>query len=173
MAQYNQRLASENMPWTLDAILPKVLVAGEAAGTLTEEGAKWAPARAGRAAVPRGCPRSSRHRESTGRRGRMPLLHLVQQPLPPRLHVARVVHIGVDARQQGPGRITSYNVCYTKLLRDGAVTSRTLEFASGERKTLGIMQPGEYRFTTGKPELMEILSGSVSVRLDGEASWRA
>jgi len=40
MAQYNQRLASENMPWTLDAILPKVLVAGEAAGTLTEEGAK-------------------------------------------------------------------------------------------------------------------------------------
>jgi len=66
------------------------------------------------------------------------------------------------------------NVTVTKAANiyfDGAVTSRTLEFANGERKTLGIMQPGEYRFTTGLPELMEILSGSVSVRLDGEDSW--
>jgi sugar (pentulose or hexulose) kinase len=40
IAQYNERLAAENLPWTLDAILPKVLVAGDTAGTLTEEGAK-------------------------------------------------------------------------------------------------------------------------------------
>jgi sugar (pentulose or hexulose) kinase len=36
-----QRAAGrENMPWKLQDILPKVLVAGEAAGVLTEEGAK-------------------------------------------------------------------------------------------------------------------------------------
>jgi purine/pyrimidine-nucleoside phosphorylase len=55
---------------------------------------------------------------------------------------------------------------------DGAVTSRSLRFANGETKTLGIMQPGEYRFTTGKPEIMEILSGEVAVRLEDDAQWK-
>lgn len=37
---FNQQLAAENLPWQIQDILPKVLVAGEAGGTLTEEGAK-------------------------------------------------------------------------------------------------------------------------------------
>lgn len=37
---YNGRLAQENLPWKLQDILPKVLVAGERAGVLTREGAK-------------------------------------------------------------------------------------------------------------------------------------
>ncbi|HMQ54067.1 MAG TPA: FGGY-family carbohydrate kinase [Anaerolineae bacterium] len=37
---FNDRLAAENIPWRLQDILPKVLVAGAAAGALTEEGAK-------------------------------------------------------------------------------------------------------------------------------------
>ena len=37
---YNGRLASENISWQLQDILPKVLVAGEPAGVLTAEGAK-------------------------------------------------------------------------------------------------------------------------------------
>jgi sugar (pentulose or hexulose) kinase len=37
---YNGRLASENIPWQLQDILPKVLVAGEPAGVLSAEGAK-------------------------------------------------------------------------------------------------------------------------------------
>jgi sugar (pentulose or hexulose) kinase len=40
LEQFNQRLAAENIPWKLQDILPKVLVAGDAAGVLTEEGAK-------------------------------------------------------------------------------------------------------------------------------------
>ncbi len=40
MVQYNERLEIEHLPWTLDAILPKVLVAGDSAGSLTEKGAK-------------------------------------------------------------------------------------------------------------------------------------
>jgi sugar (pentulose or hexulose) kinase len=36
---FNQRLEAENMPWKLQDILPKVLVAGGDAGILTEEGA--------------------------------------------------------------------------------------------------------------------------------------
>lgn len=38
--KFNVKIADKNFPWTLKEILPKVLVAGENAGTLTEEGAK-------------------------------------------------------------------------------------------------------------------------------------
>jgi len=38
--QFNELLKAENIPWKLQDILPKVLVAGDAAGVLTEEGAK-------------------------------------------------------------------------------------------------------------------------------------
>jgi sugar (pentulose or hexulose) kinase len=37
---FNKRLAAENIPWKLQDILPKVLLAGEAAGVLTPEGAR-------------------------------------------------------------------------------------------------------------------------------------
>lgn len=37
---YNQRIQAENLPWSLDDVLPRVLVAGQQAGTLTEAGAR-------------------------------------------------------------------------------------------------------------------------------------
>ena len=40
MAKFNDLVADRNLPWTLSGILPKVLVAGEQAGTLTAEGAQ-------------------------------------------------------------------------------------------------------------------------------------
>lgn len=56
---------------------------------------------------------------------------------------------------------------------DGKVTSRTVRFADGTRKTLGIMMPGEYEFGTSETELMEIVAGRLSVQLPGEAGWRS
>jgi sugar (pentulose or hexulose) kinase len=40
LEQFNGLLKAENIPWKLQDILPKVLLAGDAAGTLNEEGAK-------------------------------------------------------------------------------------------------------------------------------------
>ncbi|MCB9114856.1 MAG: FGGY-family carbohydrate kinase [Caldilinea sp.] len=40
ISQFDELLAAQNMPWRLRDILPRVLVAGEAAGALTAEGAK-------------------------------------------------------------------------------------------------------------------------------------
>jgi len=40
VGQFNEQFNAENIPWALEDILPKVLVAGDAAGALTEEGAK-------------------------------------------------------------------------------------------------------------------------------------
>ena len=56
---------------------------------------------------------------------------------------------------------------------DGKVTSRTVEFADGTKKTLGIMLPGEYEFGTEAAEIMEMMAGKVEVLLPGETEWKA
>ena len=53
----------------------------------------------------------------------------------------------------------------------GNVTSRTIIFADGSKKTLGIMQPGEYEFKTAEKELMEILSGDLEVKVAKNPNW--
>ncbi|PIW57829.1 MAG: hypothetical protein CO000_01360 [Piscirickettsiaceae bacterium CG_4_8_14_3_um_filter_44_38] len=55
---------------------------------------------------------------------------------------------------------------------DGKVTSRTVLFADGSKKTLGILLPGDYTFGTEAAELMEMLAGEVAVLLPGENEWR-
>jgi purine/pyrimidine-nucleoside phosphorylase len=55
---------------------------------------------------------------------------------------------------------------------NGQVTSRTVVFASGEKKTLGIMLPGNYEFGTDQKEIMEILAGVLDVKLPGQQTWQ-
>ncbi len=55
---------------------------------------------------------------------------------------------------------------------DGKVTSRTVRFADGSRKTLGIMMPGDYEFGTQEKEVMEILAGELDVLLPGQSGWQ-
>lgn len=55
---------------------------------------------------------------------------------------------------------------------DGKVTSRTVLFPDGRRKTLGFMLPGEYEFSTAAPELMEILAGEVDILLPDSNTWQ-
>ena len=54
---------------------------------------------------------------------------------------------------------------------DGNVTSRAVTFADGTVKTLGIMMVGDYTFGTEKAELMEIMAGELTYRLDGTEDW--
>ena len=55
---------------------------------------------------------------------------------------------------------------------DGKVTSRTVIFSDGSKKTLGIMLPGEYEFGTDKKEIMQIIAGNLEVSLPGEDAWK-
>lgn len=55
---------------------------------------------------------------------------------------------------------------------DGKVTSRTILFGDGSKKTLGIMQPGEYTFSTADAEIMEIQAGELEVLLPGAVDWK-
>ena len=67
------------------------------------------------------------------------------------------------------------NVTITKeanVYFDGKVTSRTVEFTDGSKKTLGIMMPGDYEFSTDDNELMEIQAGGMDVLLPSETDWK-
>ena len=55
---------------------------------------------------------------------------------------------------------------------DGKVTSRTVVFADGTKKTLGVMLPGEYEFNTDEKENMEIMAGDLEILLPNENGWR-
>lgn len=54
---------------------------------------------------------------------------------------------------------------------DGKVTSRTVIFKDGSKKTLGIMLPGDYEFGTKEKEIMEILAGDLDILLHGK-EWK-
>lgn len=53
----------------------------------------------------------------------------------------------------------------------GKVTSRTIVTPQGEMKTLGVMLPGTYRFSTQAPEVMEITQGHCRVKLADQQHW--
>ncbi len=55
---------------------------------------------------------------------------------------------------------------------DGKVTSRSVLFPDGSKKTLGVMFPGEYEFGTDKKEIMEIMSGSLDLMLPESSDWK-
>jgi len=55
---------------------------------------------------------------------------------------------------------------------DGKVVSRTVLFPDGSKKTLGVMQPGEYEFGTSQAEVMEIMAGELDVLLPGKNDWQ-
>ena len=54
---------------------------------------------------------------------------------------------------------------------DGGVQSIGFEH-DGERRTVGVMAPGEYHFGTDAPERMTVVSGELVVKLPG-ADWQA
>jgi hypothetical protein len=51
---------------------------------------------------------------------------------------------------------------------DGKVVSHSILFPDGSKKTLGLIYPGRFHFGTDKAELMEIVAGACSVKLDGQ-----
>jgi uncharacterized protein YaiE (UPF0345 family) len=54
---------------------------------------------------------------------------------------------------------------------EGRVISHTILFPDGTKKTIGTINHGGYKFDTGAPERMEIISGACRVRIAGEEQW--
>ncbi|MFK7694522.1 pyrimidine/purine nucleoside phosphorylase [Paenibacillus sp. HJGM_3] len=55
---------------------------------------------------------------------------------------------------------------------DGKVTSHTVVFPDGSKKTLGVMLPGQFEFNTDSSEIMKFLSGDLLALLPGETEWK-
>ena len=53
----------------------------------------------------------------------------------------------------------------------GKVSSRTFFEADGQRKTLGFVLVGSYQFSTEEQEHLQILGGSLEIRLPGENDY--
>ncbi len=54
----------------------------------------------------------------------------------------------------------------------GNVISRNIFLEDGSRKTLGVMLTGKYEFKTIARELMEIISGKLSLNLQNNDDWK-
>jgi purine/pyrimidine-nucleoside phosphorylase len=53
---------------------------------------------------------------------------------------------------------------------DGKVISHTLLFPDSSKKTLGLIYPGQYHFSTDKAERMQLTSGQCTIKVDGSSS---
>ena len=67
----------------------------------------------------------------------------------------------------GVSVVTKANVYF-----DGKVVSHTVFFADGSKKSIGLIYPGSFNFTTNAAEVMAIVAGACRVRLKGENSWK-
>jgi purine/pyrimidine-nucleoside phosphorylase len=69
----------------------------------------------------------------------------------------------IPAQFDGVTATTKANVYF-----DGKVVSHSILFPDGSKKTLGLIYPGKFHFGTDKAELMEIVAGSCTVKIDGQ-----
>jgi uncharacterized protein YaiE (UPF0345 family) len=61
--------------------------------------------------------------------------------------------------------------CKANVYFDGKVVSHAVTTADGSRKSLGVIQTGQYHFETAGAERMDIIAGSCRARVRGEADW--
>jgi uncharacterized protein YaiE (UPF0345 family) len=54
---------------------------------------------------------------------------------------------------------------------DGKCVSHSIELADGTKKSVGVVLPSTLRFSTGAPEVMELVDGECRVRLGGSNDW--
>ncbi|WP_341226166.1 pyrimidine/purine nucleoside phosphorylase [uncultured Arcticibacterium sp.] len=54
---------------------------------------------------------------------------------------------------------------------DNNVKSLGYETPEG-KSSIGVMEPGEYTFGTGAPEIMNVIQGALTVLLPGETEWK-
>lgn len=55
---------------------------------------------------------------------------------------------------------------------DGKCISHTVLLADGRRKSVGVILPAKLNFTTGAPEVMELVEGRCRVKLAGQSAVR-
>lgn len=62
-------------------------------------------------------------------------------------------------------------ICKANVYFEGKVVSHSVLLSDGERKTVGIIFPGSYKFETAAAERMEIIAGECRVCIAGQGDW--
>src|ERR1041384_6303270 len=83
---------------------------------------------------------------------------------PPSAHPQPILHMPIPTEFKNVTALAKANVYF-----DAKVVSHTILFQDGSKKTLGLIYPGKYHFGTDKAERMEIIAGTCSVKIDGNA----
>jgi uncharacterized protein YaiE (UPF0345 family) len=60
-------------------------------------------------------------------------------------------------------------VCKANVYFDGKVVSHTILFPDGTKKSTGLIYAGTYTFNTGAAERMNIIAGTCTAKIAGEA----
>ncbi len=71
---------------------------------------------------------------------------------------------GIPEQFIGVTAITKANIYF-----DGKVVSHGILFPDASKKTLGLIFPGKFHFSTSQAEKMQIVAGACTVKLDGES----
>ncbi|MGZ8899296.1 MAG: pyrimidine/purine nucleoside phosphorylase [Limisphaerales bacterium] len=71
-------------------------------------------------------------------------------------------------RFSGVTAVTKANVYF-----EGKVVSHSILFPDGSKKTLGLIYPGKYHFSTEAAERMEMVAGDCEVILDGTETQKS
>jgi purine/pyrimidine-nucleoside phosphorylase len=56
---------------------------------------------------------------------------------------------------------------------DGKCVSHSIELADGTKKSVGVILPSTLKFSTGAPEVMQVVDGACRIRLAGGEAWSA
>ena len=62
-------------------------------------------------------------------------------------------------------------VAKANVYNEGKLLSHTFFMPNGDKKTAGIVFPGEYEFGTTDAEIMEVIAGVLEARLPGSDEW--
>jgi uncharacterized protein YaiE (UPF0345 family) len=56
---------------------------------------------------------------------------------------------------------------------DGKCVSHSIELPDGSKKSVGVILPSTLHFSTGEPEVMELVEGACRVKYAGSNEWQA
>jgi uncharacterized protein YaiE (UPF0345 family) len=71
-----------------------------------------------------------------------------------------------------PTRLESVSVVpKANVYFDGKVVSHSVFMPNGQKKSIGLIYPGSFKFNTDGPEVMQMTAGSARVKLAGESQW--
>lgn len=72
-----------------------------------------------------------------------------------------------------PKRIDSISVdTKANIYFDGKVASHSIYDQAGNKRTIGLIYPGQFRFNTDLPERMDIIAGTCRIQIEGSTDWR-